>query len=286
MSTEKQRREAERRRLQRQAERRREQAARRKKTNLIISVVAVVVVVAGVIALLAGTSGGDDKPSAAYSGSAAPSTPAVSSSAARTPTYPCDWTKAQTTSGKTGITAPKSTTPPKTGAVDVSVRTTQGSMAFTLNRALAPCTVASFVSLVQQGYYDKTPCHRLVTQGIYVLQCGDPTGQGTGGPGYSIPDEATGSESYPAGTIAMARSQQAHSGGSQFFIVYKDSPSLKQGLGQLQYTVFGTVSSGLKVVDKVAAGGVATTPAGGTPGSTTDGTPKLGITLTKLALAK
>jgi peptidyl-prolyl cis-trans isomerase B (cyclophilin B) len=148
-------------------------------------------------------------------------------------------------------------------------------MTFTLNRSEAPCTVASFVSLVNQKYYDDTPCHRLVTSGIYVLQCGDPTGSGTGGPGYTIPDEATGSEQYPAGTIAMARSSQAHSGGSQFFIVYKDSPSLMQNLGNLQYTVFGTVSNGLSVVNKVAAAG--------TSNGSTDGAPKLPIKLTTLS---
>src|SRR5207253_882253 len=72
---------------------------------------------------------------------------------------------------------------------------------------------------------------------------------------YSIPDEATGKEAYPAGTIAMARTQSAHSGGSQFFIVYKDSPALQQSLGTLQYTVFGKVTSGLNVVTAIAAKG-------------------------------
>jgi peptidyl-prolyl cis-trans isomerase B (cyclophilin B) len=136
--------------------------------------------------------------------------------------------------------------------------------------------VASFVWLVQHHYYDKTPCHRLVTEGIYVLQCGDPLGTGAGGPGYTIPDEATGAEAYPAGTIAMGRiPNQAHSGGSQFFIVYKDSPSLQQGLNTQQYTVFGQVSAGLDVVTKVAAGGA--NPAN-------DGKPKLPITLTSLTV--
>jgi peptidyl-prolyl cis-trans isomerase B (cyclophilin B) len=204
--------------------------------------------------------------------SSSSSSPASSGSATTTAgTVSCDW--------QTGSQAAKKVNPPSTtastkGSVPVTVHTTQGDMTFTLNRSEAPCTVASFVSLVNQKYYDDTPCHRLVTSGIYVLQCGDPTGSGTGGPGYTIPDEATGSEQYPAGTIAMARSSQAHSGGSQFFIVYKDSPSLMQNLGNLQYTIFGTVSNGLSVVDKVAAAG--------TSNGSTDGAPKLPIKLTTL----
>ena len=130
--------------------------------------------------------------------------------------------------------------------------------------------MASFVSLAQQKYFDGTSCHRLVTSGIFVLQCGDPTGTGSGGPGYTIPDEATGAEAYPAGTVAMARTQSPESGGSQFFIVYQDSPNLQQGLGAQQYTVFGKVTAGLDVVQKVGAAGASTG---------TDGAPKLPVEL-------
>ena len=113
--------------------------------------------------------------------------------------------------------------------------TTIGDMTFTLDADKAPCTVNSFVSLAQQNYFNGTHCHRLTTQGIFVLQCGDPTASGTGGPGYTIPDELDGSEAYPAGTLAMAKTSAPDSGGSQFFIVYEDT--------QLppDYTVFGTV---------------------------------------------
>lgn len=288
MPTEKQRREAERRRLQRQLERRREREAARRRFTLIASVVGALVVIAVVVTVIAVTTGGST-PSAAgksasptssvgASTSAAPSSTAPTS-AATSPTaaaYPCTFEK----SGSAAKPAtPPSTTPPKKGMVTVSVATTRGAMTFTLNRALAPCTVASFVSLVRQHYYDRTPCHRLVTAGIYVLQCGDPSGTGAGGPGYTIPDEATGKETYPAGTIAMARTSSAHSGGSQFFLVYRSSPTLQQNLGRLQYTVFGTVKSGLGVVQTVAKAGVA---AGGQ--SSTDGKPKLSVQLTKLTV--
>jgi peptidyl-prolyl cis-trans isomerase B (cyclophilin B) len=206
----------------------------------------------------------------ASSSSSAGTSPA-SSGTTKAGNVSCDWQTGSQAAKKVNL--PSATASTK-GTVPVTVHTTEGDMSFTLNRSEAPCTVASFVSLVKQKYYDDTPCHRLVTSGIYVLQCGDPTGSGTGGPGYTIPDEATGSEQYPAGTIAMARSSQAHSGGSQFFIVYKDSPNLVQNLGKLQYTIFGTVSKGLSVVDKVAAAG--------TTNGSTDGAPKLPIKLTTL----
>jgi peptidyl-prolyl cis-trans isomerase B (cyclophilin B) len=154
------------------------------------------------------------------------------------------------------------------------VKTTQGNMTFTLNRKTAPCTVESFVSLLQQKYYDKTPCHRVNTSSLYLLQCGDPTGKGNGAPGYSIPDEVTGKEKYTTGVIAMANTGQPHSGGGQFFIVYKTDqlpPS---------YTVFGTVSKGLAVVDKVAAKGSDNSNAKG------DGKPTLPITITSMTVAK
>ena len=126
---------------------------------------------------------------------------------------------------------------------------------------LAPKTVASEVFLAEQGYYDQTPCHRLTTEGIYVLQCGDPTGTGQGGPGYTLPDEnlpAKTSTVYRAGTVAMANAGSGTSG-SQFFIVYEDSP-----LGP-DYTVWGKVTSGLDIVKAVAAAGVADGSSDGTP---------------------
>ena len=108
------------------------------------------------------------------------------------------------------------------------------------------------MSLAEQGYFDATPCHRLTTQGIFVLQCGDPTGTGTGGPGYSFDDELSGDETYPAGTLAMANAGP-NTNGSQFFIVYEDT--------QLPpaYAVFGTVDeAGIKIVQEVAEKGTDT----------------------------
>ncbi|MGR2751621.1 peptidylprolyl isomerase [Agromyces arachidis] len=115
-----------------------------------------------------------------------------------------------------------------------------------LDGAAAPQAVSSTVSLVESGFYDGLTCHRLTTEGIFVLQCGDPNGDGTGGPGYSYGPIENAPEDgvYPAGTIAMARqSGDAESQGSQFFIVYEDTTLPADAAGG--YTVIGEVTAGL-----------------------------------------
>src|SRR5699024_6566030 len=114
-------------------------------------------------------------------------------------------------------------TPQATGEVEAAIATSVGDLTVTLDAEGAPCTVNSFLSLAGQEYFDDTDCHRLTTEGIFVLQCGDPTGTGSGGPGYSFADELDGSETYPAGTLAMANAGP-DTNGSQFFVVYDDSP--------------------------------------------------------------
>ncbi len=253
MPTDKQRREAERRRLQRQLQRRAERDARRRRFALIASIVGTLVVATVVIVVVVATS--NDK-----------STPAAGGAA-----YPCTWTKSGTAAK--AATVPSTTRPPKTGKVDVLVQTSQGPMTFQLDRAAAPCAVASFVSLTEQGYYNGTSCHRLTSGALSVLQCGDPTGTGSGGPGYTFADELTGKEKYTRGVLAMANSG-ADTNGSQFFIVYKNSTL------QPNYTVFGSVTTGLKVVDKVAAAGSDNSNAAG------DGKPKLAISLTSVGVVQ
>src|SRR3954468_15462978 len=138
----------------------------------------------------------------------------------------------------------------QTGAVPVTISTTVGDLNATLDADKTPCTVNSFLSLAKQGYFDDTSCHRMTTSGIYVLQCGDPSGTGAGGPGYSFADELDGSETYGAGTLAMANAGP-DTNGSQFFIVYADS-----GL-PAAYTVFGHVDEGaVTTVTHVAKKGV------------------------------
>ncbi len=148
---------------------------------------------------------------------------------------------------------------PSEGTVTATISTNQGDIGLTLDRAKAPCTVASFVSLAQQGFYDDTPCPRIGDQpGFGILQCGDPTGTSAGGPGYGFADELSDDDTYPGGTLAMAN-RGPDTNGSQFFLVFNDSdfpPS---------YTVFGTIDdAGLKVLKAIAAeGNDGANPAGG-----------------------
>jgi peptidyl-prolyl cis-trans isomerase B (cyclophilin B) len=155
-------------------------------------------------------------------------------------------------------------------ATRATITTNQGVIPVTLDGDKTPCTVNSFLSLAKQGYFDKTPCHRLTSGGLYVLQCGDPSATGTGGPGYSFKDELIDNDprlqpctsqtdpqsgkqvcTYPGGTLAMANSGP-DTNGSQFFLVYRDSPL------PAAYTPFGQMNAaGLKVVRDIAAKGIA-----------------------------
>ena len=139
----------------------------------------------------------------------------------------------------------------------VELETSAGALTLELDGAAAPQAVASFVTLAQEGFFTDTTCHRLTTSGIFVLQCGDPTGTGSGGPGYRFGpiENAPTDDVYPAGTLAMARvGSDGASMGSQFFMVYADStiPSDEAG----GYTVFGQVVEGMDVLQTIADAGV------------------------------
>jgi peptidyl-prolyl cis-trans isomerase B (cyclophilin B) len=181
------------------------------------------------------------------------------------------------------------------GVETMTITTNQGVIKALIDTAKVPCAAASFSFLSGKGYFDNTKCHRLTTDGGYVLQCGDPFGTGNGGPGYRYADEnlpqplpsastdpsaspsasaAAGQALYTRGMLAMANSGD-DTNGSQFFIVYKDSPVF-----QAKYTILGTVTEGLEVVDKIAESGVAE---GGT--SATDGKPKVDVTIQSLIMS-
>jgi peptidyl-prolyl cis-trans isomerase B (cyclophilin B) len=186
---------------------------------------------------------------------ATPAAPANSaSSAASSASAPASGAGAACAYEVTSDAAKKVSLPPTTGVADsgtatVTLKLNDKPLKVTLDRERTPCTTNSFVSLASQGYFDGTQCHRLADSGIFVLQCGDPTATGTGGPGYQFDDELTGEETYPAGTLAMANAG-AGTNGSQLFIVFADT-SLAPN-----YTVFGAVdAAGLKVVTDIAAGG-------------------------------
>ncbi len=175
---------------------------------------------------------------------------------------------------------------PDRGKVRVDIKSSQGQLPLKLDRALAPCTVQSFVHLARHDFYDRTTCHRLTTYPtLEVLQCGDPSGTGEGGPGYRYKDELpVGLEPapndpsgerkvYPRGTVAMANAGP-DTNGSQFFLVY--------GAAYLRpnYTIFGTIGDrGLRTLDRVAAGGVAPTPEDPAP---VDGAPAIPADLIKV----
>lgn len=142
------------------------------------------------------------------------------------------------------------------------LHTNCGDVTVELDGAKAPQTVASFLQLAK-GYWNDSPCHRLTTQGIYVLQCGDPTGTGSGNPGYGFGIEnAPQNGDYPAGTLAMARAQDPNSNGGQFFIVYDDTQLPTDGGG---YSIFGKVVGGMKIINAVAKAGTNSPNGDGAP---------------------
>lgn len=199
------------------------------------------------------------------------------------------------------VDRPASLDVPDAGTVPVTLRTTAGAIDLTLSRDDAPCTVHSFLSLARQSYFVDTPCHRLTAPPapVSLLQCGDPTGTGAGGPGYAVPDEpptgltpaedarlgdpGTGNGGgdavqpviYPRGTVALANHGVPDSGGSQFFLAYRDSPLPPS------YSIFGHVApEGLSVLDAIADAG---TDNAASPG---DGHPNTPVTLKAVVLPR
>jgi peptidyl-prolyl cis-trans isomerase B (cyclophilin B) len=155
----------------------------------------------------------------------------------------------------------------------LTLHTNCGDIGITLDKR-APRTTATMSFLAERGFFNQTQCHRLTTQGIYVLQCGDPTATGSGGPGFSFKDEnfpaATGGSAvYTRGTVAMANSGP-NTNGSQFFLVYKDSPLPPN------YSVWGKITSGLDILDQIAGAGVA--------GGGADGSPNQKIVISKASV--
>ncbi len=148
----------------------------------------------------------------------------------------------------------------------VTVQTNQGTIELQVDGINAPQATASFLALAGDGFFANTECHRLTTAGIFVIQCGDPLGTGTGGPSYRFGpvENAPADNMYPTGTLAMARiPNDGFSNGSQFFIVYDDSFIPSDGAGG--YTVFGTVTQGMDIVEAVAQAGTITGDADGRP---------------------
>ncbi|MBN1174015.1 MAG: peptidylprolyl isomerase [Micromonosporaceae bacterium] len=168
----------------------------------------------------------------------------------------------------------------------MTLTTNLGTLAVEIDVEKVPCTAASFTFLASKAYFDNTTCHRLVTKPLAILQCGDPSGTGSGGPGYRFDDEnlpevlRQGAPTdrtvlYPAGTLAMAN-YGADTNGSQFFIVYEDT------VLPADHPVVGSLSEGIELVRRVAAGGVIACDSRGPD----DGVPKTTLSITTLRMSQ
>jgi cyclophilin family peptidyl-prolyl cis-trans isomerase len=275
--TNKQRREAAQRHLQRQLERRAE-LARRRRRNALVGVGVLVVLLVGSVVLLITGIGGGGKGTSSASGSSS----AAASGSTAAPTTNADGTincnYAKDTSGNTNLkdVGIPDTTVPTQGTDVLKMATNQGDLTLSLNRSSAPCAAASFTYLASKKFFDGSPCHREVNEPTFgVLQCGDPTGSGSGGPSYTYRQETTSKTTYPRGTIAMANTGKPNSTGSQFFLCFTDT--------QLppNYSAVGTVDqAGLAVLDKVAAAG----NDGSFASSAGGGAPKLPVTISSMSV--
>lgn len=271
MPTNKQERERARRNLQQQLEHRRAAEARRRKTAIGVTVVATVAVIGVVLALVIGLTGGSDDgtPSAAGSGSAT----ATSTTATGATTGPCGYTPAAANNPNLkDVGLPPDPDPTPTSNRELTFDSNLGTIVVTMDGAAAPCNVQSIAYLAQKGFYDNTGCPRSVDSGIFVVQCGDPSGTTAGGPTYTTKDENLTAAKYTAGAVAMANSGP-NTNGSQFFFITADSQ-----LGQ-NYTVIGQVTTGLDILDKVVkAGNDGSNQAGG-------GKPKQALDFTKVTVS-
>src|SRR5439155_2204559 len=181
--------------------------------------------------------------------------------------------------GTKDVGKPPTSGEPRTGTQTMTITTNLGVITATVDTAKAPCTAASLTYLASKKFYDNSPCHRLTTSGLYVLQCGDPSGTGSGGPTYELAEEnlPTGKRpAYPAGVIAMAKGNDPGTTSSQFFIVYKDTEI------EPVYTVVGRVTAGLDIVQKVADAGIAKPT---DPNNPNDGSPKTAVTIKSLTMS-
>jgi len=279
-------RERERRRARERYEKQREvrlarQRKLRKRFGIGLAVACVLGLVAGLTIAFTG-GGSTPKATPSASKSASPSASATASAAVAEPATHCTYTQTDST----GKPAMPTTTPDYKAAYTATINTNLGKISINLLNSKATCTVNSFVHLAETNFWNGSQCHRVSnSQGLYMLQCGDATARasqrlscssttlGTGGPGYAFHDENLTGATYKAGTVAMANSG-ANTNGSQFFLVFKDTtlpPS---------YTPFGTITSGLDILQKVANAGTSCTfSAGG-------GVPKEKVVINSVTIKK
>ena len=261
----------------RQQARRIQQTQRWRRIGIIVAACCAVIALgaAGYVAFAAGGStatSATSTPNPSATPTAAP-TPTASPppTLAAEPASHCTYTPSGTAARTVGVPPVK---PAFKGAkYQATVKTNRGTIVLDLLNHQATCTVNSFIYLAGQKYFNNTPCHRLTTTGIYVLQCGDPTGTGQGGPGYKFADENLTGAKYTEGTVAMANGGPG-TNGSQFFLVYRNSPLPPN------YTPFGKIVSGLGIIQNVAKAGTDNSNGNG------DGHPKEKVTIARVTITK
>lgn len=259
VSSEQRRKQLAREKFERQLKRKAEARRRRRIRNVAIGVGVVIVLAAGGAYAASGGLNGDEEKEK----DEAAENPMDSPTPSKAPD-PCDKPAKGEPNGKQWKKEPAMEID-KSASYSMRLDTTCGGIDIEMDAAKAPHTVNSFDFLAGEKFFDHTRCHRLVDQGIHVLQCGDPKGNGMGGPGYTLPDENLKDKrlkgnTYPAGTVAMANEYDPRSkkgkdtGGSQFFLVFEDSELPPY------YTPFGKITQGMDVLKKIAKAGVSPDP--------------------------
>jgi len=263
----------------------------RKRAGIGLAVLCVLGLIAGVSTILVsggGSATAAKKPAAKVSATASPSASATASASPAAVTEPaqhCSYTSA--TGGEVVKASLPTASPDYKAAYTASINTNLGPIKIDLLNAKATCTVNSFAHLAADDFWNNTQCHRMSnSESLYMLQCGDPTAKaseklscssatlGTGGPGYEFASENLTGATYPAGTVAMANSGTADSNGSQFFLVFK-ATSLPAS-----YTPFGTITSGLNILQNVAKAGTSCTYSAG------GGVPKEKVIIDSVSIKK
>lgn len=245
----------------------RDRAEKARPLGVILASVTVILVIVG--GIWYATTRSDTPEETTASSSTSSSAPALEPVATKRPTalpdtVSCEYKDAGEAAKE--VSKPKGDDVSTKGTVDVELETSAGKIGMTLDRSVSPCTVNAIEHLAKEKYFDDTVCHRLTSSGLHVLQCGDPSGTGAGGPGFQFNNEhptdtATQSTqvNYGRGTIAMANAGK-DTNGSQFFLNYGDSPLATD------YTYFGQINDeGLKTLDKIAEAGVADGAGDGAP---------------------
>ena len=292
MPTNAERREAAQQKLQNHLASREQQVKRQRLMTVVGAVTAIAVGAAAIAVFVFKGDNGDSRQADAAAGGAPKAGPTalVRGGPDQLPAFKAPADLGQNCQYPTAQKSAKQVEPPKSGKVptdpaqiSVSMATNKGNIGLWLNNAEAPCTVNSFASLAQKGFFDGTICHRETTaDSLGVLQCGDPNGTGQGGPGYQFSNEYPTNQYpkgdpalgkpvlYPRGALAMANAGP-DTNGSQFFLVYKDSKLAPN------YTVFGSIDeAGLQTLDKIAKAGVA--------GGGEDGKPAEEVTIKSVLL--